>query len=102
MYAAAKNAEPAKNLYAHIKLCPSGFPKGGRAVAVIPLYDLTKAVKIEKMQSDLSPTPATNCARLSIGFRLYRNNCRPRPKTMKKPTKNFLKIMSEQAEYFAD
>ena len=39
-----------KKIYAHIKQLP-WFSKG-RAVAVISLYDLTKAMKIEKMQSD--------------------------------------------------
>ena len=39
-----------QKLYAHIKQLP--WQSKGRAVAVISLYDLTKAMKIEKMQSD--------------------------------------------------
>ena len=39
-----------QKLYAHIKQLP--YLSKGRAVAVISLYDLTKAMKIEKMQSD--------------------------------------------------
>ena len=40
----------AQKLYAHIKQLP--WLSKGRAVAVISIYDLTKAMKIEKMQSD--------------------------------------------------
>ena len=39
-----------QKLYAHIKSLP--WQSKGRAVAVISLYDMTKSMRIEKMQSD--------------------------------------------------
>ena len=39
-----------QKLYAHIKQLP--WLSKGKAVAVISVYDLTKSMKIEKMQSD--------------------------------------------------
>ena len=88
-----------QKLYAHIKQLP--YLSKGRAVAVISLYDLTKAMKIEKMQSDFVANAShelrTPLAIIS-GF----------IETLQTPAKDdaeardkFLKIMQEQAEYMS-
>lgn len=88
-----------QKLYAHIKRLP--YISKGRAVAVISLYDLTKAMKIEKMQSDFVANAShelrTPLAILSGFIETLQTSAKNDPDAQEK----FLKIMKDQAEYMS-
>lgn len=88
-----------QKLYAHIKQLP--WLSKGRAVAVISIYDLTKAMKIEKMQSDFVANAShelrTPLAIISGFIETLQTSAR----NDEQARDNFLKIMKEQAEYMA-
>lgn len=96
--AAKKNAEPQK-LYAHIKQLP--WLSKGRAVAVISLYDLTKAVKIEKMQSDFVANASHELRTPLSIISGFIETLQTSAKDDEEAREKFLKIMSEQAEYMS-
>lgn len=89
----------AQKLYAHIKQLP--WLSKGRAVAVISIYDLTKAMKIEKMQSDFVANAShelrTPLAIISGFIETLQTSARDDEQARD----NFLKIMKEQAEYMS-
>lgn len=93
-----KNAEPQK-LYAHIKQLP--WLSKGRAVAVISLYDLTKAVKIEKMQSDFVANASHELRTPLSIISGFIETLQTSAKDDEQAREKFLKIMSEQAEYMS-
>lgn len=88
-----------QKLYAHIKQLP--YLSKGRAVAVISIYDLTKAMKIEKMQSDFVANAShelrTPLAIISGFIETLQTSAKDDPDAHEK----FLKIMQEQAEYMS-
>ncbi|MDD4556937.1 MAG: ATP-binding protein [Alphaproteobacteria bacterium] len=88
-----------KKLYAHIKQLP--WISKGRAVAVISLYDLTKAMKIEKMQSDFVANAShelrTPLSVISGCIETLQSSA----KNDEKAREMFLKMMSEQTEYMS-
>ena len=93
-----KNAEPQK-LYAHIKQLP--WLSKGRAVAVISLYDLTKAVKIEKMQSDFVANASHELRTPLSIISGFIETLQTSAKDDEEAREKFLKIMSEQASYMS-
>lgn len=88
-----------QKLYAHIKQLP--WLTKGRAAAVISIYDLTKALKIEKMQSDFVANAShelrTPLSVISGFVETLQTSAKDDPDAQQK----FLKIISEQAEYMS-
>ncbi len=88
-----------KKLYAHIKRLP--WVSKGKAVAVISIYDLTKAMKIEKMQSDFVANAShelrTPLSIISGFIETLQTTAKNDPEAQKM----FLNIMQEQAGYMA-
>ncbi len=88
-----------KKIYAHIKKLP-WFSKG-RAVAVISLYDLTKAMKIEKMQSDFVANASHELSTPLSVISGFIETLQTSAKDDKEARETFLKIMADQAEYMS-
>ncbi|MFV0627494.1 MAG: sensor histidine kinase [Alphaproteobacteria bacterium] len=88
-----------KKLYAHIKQLP--WISKGRAVAVISLYDLTKAMKIEKMQSDFVANASHELRTPLSVISGCVETLQSTAKNDEKAREMFLKIMSEQTEYMS-
>lgn len=88
-----------KKIYAHIKQLP-WFSKG-RAVAVISLYDLTKAMKIEKMQSDFVANASHELRTPLSIISGFIETLQTVAKDDEQAREDFLKIMAEQAEYMS-
>lgn len=88
-----------KKIYAHIKQLP-WFSKG-RAVAVVSIYDLTKAVKIEKMQSDFVANASHELRTPLSIISGFIETLQTTAKDDEKAREQFLKIMSEQAAYMS-
>lgn len=88
-----------QKLYAHIKQLP--WLSKGKAVAVISIYDMTKSMKIEKMQSDFVANAShelrTPLSIISGFIETLQTSAKDDPAARD----NFLKIMSEQAEYMS-
>lgn len=88
-----------QKLYAHIKKLP--YVSHGNAIAVIAIYDLTKAMKIEKMQSDFVANAShelrTPLAILSGFIETLQTSAKDDADARDK----FLGIMKEQAEYMS-
>ena len=93
-----KNGEPQK-LYAHIKQLP--WLSKGRAVAVISLYDMTKAVRIEKMQSDFVANASHELRTPLSIISGFIETLQTSAKDDAEAREKFLKIMREQAEYMS-
>lgn len=89
-----------KKLYAHIKSLP--WISKGKAVAVIAIYDLTKSLKIEKMQTDFVANAShelrTPLSIISGFIETLQTTAKNDPVAQDK----FLKIMGEQAQYMSD
>ncbi|MBO7556816.1 MAG: PAS domain-containing protein, partial [Alphaproteobacteria bacterium] len=88
---------PQKKLYAHIKRLP--WISKGRTVAVISLYDLSKNVKIEKMQSDFVANASHELRTPLSVISGFIETLQTTAKDDEKSRDAFLKIMSEQARY---
>ena len=88
-----------QKLYAHIKQLP--WISKGKAVAVIAIYDLTKSLKIEKMQSDFVANAShelrTPLSVISGFVETLRTSAKDDPAA----SENFLKIIATQAEYMS-
>lgn len=88
-----------QKFYAHIKQLP--WQSKGRAVAVISLYDLTKAMRIEKMQSDFVANAShelrTPLAIISGFIETLLTSAKDDAEAREK----FLKIMQDQAGYMS-
>lgn len=88
-----------QKFYAHIKQLP--WLSKGKAVAVISVYDMTKSLKIEKMQSDFVANAShelrTPLSIISGFIETLQTSAKNDPQAQE----NFLKIMAEQAEYMS-
>ncbi len=89
----------AQKLYAHIKQLP--WLSKGKAVAVISIYDMTKAMKVEKMQSDFVANAShelrTPLAVISGVIETLQSSAKDDEQAREK----FLAIMAEQADYMS-
>ena len=97
-YVANGNKEE-KKLYAHIKRLP--WISRGRAVAVISIYDMTKTVKIEKMQSDFVANASHELRTPLSVISGFIETLQTTAKDDEQAREMFLKIMSEQAGYMS-
>lgn len=88
-----------QKLYAHIKQLP--WLSKGRAVAVISIYDLTKAMKIEKMQSDFVANASHELRTPLSIISGFIETLQTSAKDDADARDHFLKIMAEQAEYMS-
>ena len=88
-----------QKLYAHIKKLP--YLSKGRAVAVISLYDMTKALKIEKMQSDFVANASHELRTPLAIISGFIETLQTTAKEDAEARDKFLKIMQEQAEYMS-
>ena len=88
-----------QKFYAHIKQLP--WISKGKAIAVISIYDLTKSMKIEKMQSDFVANAShelrTPLAVISGFIETLQTSAKDDPEASQK----FLKIIADQAEYMS-
>lgn len=98
-YVTKENTAEQKKLYAHIKRLP--WISKGRAVAVISIYDFTKAMKIEKMQSDFVANASHELRTPLSIISGFIETLQTTAKDDKEAQKAFLKIMSEQANYMS-
>lgn len=88
-----------QKLYAHIKQLP--WLSKGRAVAVISIYDMTKAMKIEKMQSDFVANASHELRTPLSIISGFIETIRTTAKNDEKARDEFLQIMQDQAEYMS-
>ena len=88
-----------QKLYAHIKRLP--FVSKGNAIAVISIYDLTKATKIEKMQSDFVANASHELRTPLAVISGFIETLQTSAKDDKEAQDKFLNIMKEQAEYMS-
>lgn len=88
-----------QKLYAHIKQLP--WISKNKAVAVISIYDLTKAMKIEKMQSDFVANASHELRTPLSIISGFIETLQTSAKDDEKAREAFLKIMREQAEYMS-
>ena len=88
-----------QKLYAHIKQLP--WLSKGRAVAVISIYDMTKSLKIEKMQSDFVANASHELRTPLSIISGFIETLQTTAKNDAKARDQFLKIMKEQAEFMS-
>lgn len=88
-----------QKLYAHIKKLP--YVSQGNAIAVISIYDLTKALKIEKMQSDFVANASHELRTPLAVISGFIETLQTSAKDDETARDKFLGIMKEQAEYMA-
>jgi len=89
-----------KKLYTHIKQLP--FLSKGRAVAVISFYDLTKALKIEKMQSDFVANASHELRTPLSVISGFIETLQTTAKNDDTAREQFLSIMAEQASFMSN
>jgi len=88
-----------QKLYAHIKQLP--WLSKGKAVAVISVYDMTKSITIEKMQSDFVANASHELRTPLSVISGFIETLRSSAKDDAQARENFLKIMADQAEYMS-
>ena len=88
-----------QKLYAHIKQLP--WLSKGKAVAVISIYDMTKSMKIEKMQSDFIANASHELRTPLSIISGFIETLQTSAKDDADARDKFLKIMAEQAEYMS-
>ena len=88
-----------KKMYAHIKQLP-WFSKG-RAVAVISLYDLSKAMTVEKMQSDFVANASHELRTPLSVISGFIETLQTTAHDDEQARDMFLKIMAEQADFMS-
>lgn len=88
-----------KKLYAHIKRLP--WVSQGMATAVISVYDLTKTMKIEKMQSDFVANASHELRTPLSVISGCIETLQTTAKNDEKARETFLKIMGDQTEYMS-
>lgn len=91
--------ENLQKIYAHIKQLP--WISKGRAVAVISLYDMTKAMRVEKMQSDFVANASHELRTPLSVISGFIETLQTSAKDDEEARKMFLKIMGEQANYMS-
>jgi len=89
-----------QKIYAHIKPLP-WFSKG-RAVAVISLYDLSKAAKIEKLQSDFVANASHELRTPLSIISGFIETLQTTAKDDEAAREQFLAIMGQQAAFMSD
>lgn len=89
-----------RKIYAHIKPLP-WFSKG-RTVAVISLYDLTKAIKFERMQSDFVANASHELRTPLSVISGFIETLQTSAKDDETAREYFLKIMADQAEFMSE
>ena len=87
-------------LYAHIKKLPSF--SHSRAFAVVSLYNLTKAVTIEKMQSDFVANASHELRTPLSVISGFIDTLRSSAKDDEVAREQFLNIMAQQASFMSD
>ena len=88
-----------QKLYAHIKQLP--WLSKGKAVAVISISDMTKSMKIEKMQSDFVANASHELRTPLSIISGFIETLQTTAKDDDKAREKFLQIMAEQAEYMS-
>jgi len=88
-----------KKLYTHIKKLP--FLSKGRIVAVISFYDLTKAFKVEKMQSDFVANASHELRTPLSVISGFIETLQTTAKNDDNAREQFLNIMAEQASFMS-
>ena len=88
-----------QKLYAHIKKLP--YVSQESALAVISIYDLTKAMKIEKMQSDFVANASHELRTPLAIISGFIETLQTSAKNDKKAQEKFLAIMKDQTEYMS-
>lgn len=88
-----------QKLYAHIKQLP--WISKGRAVAVISLYDMTRSMKIEKMQSDFVANASHELRTPLAIISGFIETLLTTAKDDAAARENFLKIMQDQTAYMS-
>lgn len=88
-----------QKLYAHIKQLP--WISKGKAVAVIAIYDLTKSLKIEKMQSDFVANASHELRTPLSIIAGFIETLQTSAKDDASARDMFLKTMQEQTEYMS-
>lgn len=88
-----------QKLYAHVKKLP--YVSHGNTVAVIAIYDLTKAMKIEKMQSDFVANASHELRTPLAIISGFIETLQTSAKNDKDAQDKFLGIMKEQADYMS-
>ena len=88
-----------QKLYAHIKKLP--YISQANAIAVISIYDLTKAMKIEKMQSDFVANASHELRTPLAIISGFIETLQTSAQGDKDAQKKFLNIMKDQAEYMS-
>ncbi|MFI3241629.1 MAG: ATP-binding protein [Alphaproteobacteria bacterium] len=88
-----------QKLYAHIKSLP--WISTNMAVCVVSLYDLTKVVRLEKMQADFVANASHELRTPLSVISGFIETLQTSAKDDKNAQKEFLKIMKEQAEYMS-
>ncbi len=88
-----------QKLYAHIKQLP--WLSKGKAVAVISVYDMTKSITIEKMQSDFVANASHELRTPLSIISGFIETLRGSAKNDEAARESFLKIMADQAEYMS-
>ncbi len=87
-------------LYAHIKLLP--WQKLNQTQAMIAIYDLTKSLKIEKMQSDFVANASHELKTPLSVISGFVETLRTSAKDDEQAREQFLEIIAEQTEYMAN
>ena len=88
-----------QKLYAHIKQLP--WLSKGRAVAVISIYNMTKSMKIEQMQSDFVANASHELRTPLSIISGFIETLQTSAKNDAKAREKFLGIMREQTDYMA-
>lgn len=89
-----------QKFYAHIKQLP--WLSKGKAVAVISIYDLTKSMKIEKMQSDFVANASHELRTPLSVISGFVETLQTSAKDDKEAQQKFLQIIADQAEYMSN
>lgn len=88
-----------QKLYAHIKQLP--WISKGKAIAVISFYDLTKSMKIEKMQSDFVANASHELRTPLSIISGFIETLQTSAKDDEEAREKFLKIIRDQTDYMS-
>ncbi len=94
------NEPLASKFYAHIKLLP--WQKLNQTQVVIAIYDLTKSLKIEKMQSDFVANASHELRTPLSVITSFVETLRTSAKDDEQAREQFLEIIAEQADYMSN
>ncbi len=89
-----------KRIYAHITKLP--WYSKGRAVAVVSLYDISKAMSLEKMQSDFVANASHELRTPLSVISGFIETLQTSAKDDEEAREAFLSIMKEQADYMSN